>query len=261
MVGPEVAAQQRQDEDRAKLAHLIVRLGAAPPTEVFPSGIAPPPRLASPAEVMGPRQTWLEWLGIRRFPRGVSAAEVRPAPRAQRVKRRADGMSAAASSIAAARAHEVHEPTPLQPDHITATTGGRGHDDAVVNAQDAEQRDAAQSKVHAAALAASAFDPSQLGEYAAAKRASLLASDEMLHTSLLAIEQARRKYLVAGEEDPCVAEVEAVGKCYHYMTQRHAEGKTADVSMAHSILRCGPYVEKLEKCARALTDRHVDALQ
>ena len=104
------------------------------------------------------------------------------------------------------------------------------------------------------------FDPAKLSAAVAEKRAMILEADELIHNGMLTIERARRKYLAASDDDPCSDEIQEVGKCYHFIERQQAAAAKAGApgSLAASVLRCGPYVERLEKCTAALTQKHME---
>jgi hypothetical protein len=242
-----IEQRRRDDVDRSKLAHLMMRLGVARPEELFPNGHGPVPPLVERSATISPRLTWLEWLGVRTHPH-FRVQQVPTAPAGQQ-RRRAPPQELALKPSApaavpkpvveSARAPEIATPPP---------------------APIAPLVDADDSSDAAALVNPPEFSPEKLCPAVAEKRALLLEADEMIHTGMLTIERARRKYLSASDDDPCADEIQEVGKCYHFIERQQANAARArdnSASLARSTLRCGPYVERLEKCAAQLAQKHI----
>lgn len=246
--------------DRAKLAHLLVRLGIVQPVEVFGTSVPPPPPpLLSASQVLGPRPTWMEWLGLKQRPvrAGTTAAATVPRTRASTANaaavsdRKLDGSGAGTSSPPS---HTGSRELEQHSEHSPSTSR-----------EAAPPQEAAATNQQQQGGSSSDEPPREFGEYLLAKRDQLQSADEVYHTSLLAIERARRQYLTTGIDEnddgsvPCVDEAEHVGKCYAYL-QRERESTKAAPSLMQSFLRCAPYVERLEKCATDLALRHASVL-
>jgi hypothetical protein len=221
-------------DSRIKFGYVLVRLGIAQHSAVFPQG-APPVSFVAPGDALRPRPTWLEWLGIGTKPIVVSDDVQRTHGNCE-------------TAVPRPRVVPRTEPEVAS----IVDTVNRGGESA------AHQVEPAKTVIKAAV-----FDPALLHDYVREKRESLLGASDMVHSSLLAIEKARRKYLVLDERDACVRELEEVGRCYHFI-QRQRELAERDgnavPALELSTLRCATYVAKLEQCAADQIDHHVTTL-